>query len=1399
MGPYINYFDIDPEYLPQINKSIIEDKPDLWKKFYPHETFVKLLKDTISVLSRKQKMSIWVEGSYGTGKSHAVLTLKKLLDANEADTKDYFEKFSDQLTYDLYKQFQQVKTDDKKVLTVHRYGSSSIQNDNDLVFAIQDSILNALQENGMEYTGGKSLKNAAIARLSDENWKEAFNKCIQNEYSNLFFGDDVDGIIEKLKTYDDTSLAMLMKKIMQVGDEQGIKVLTMSTTDLCEWIKDIIEKNNLKGIVFIWDEFTEYFKLNMRALTGFQELADLSGSVPFYFIIVTHDVSHMFPETDKTWKHLQGRFIVPKCTIELPENMAFHLMGTAMRKNPDPVALKRWNELVDDLYNRTGNCRAAIKKKANISDDELKAILPIHPYAALILKHISSAFASNQRSMFDFIKNDTGDDIKGFQWFINNKEPYDDNPFLTVDMLWDYFYEKGKEDLSPDIRSILDCYSKATTEQLDDNEKRVFKVILLLQAISHQVGDAVELFIPNEENLDNAFEGSDLDVAEANGIAKKLVRDKVVYKQPLGGNKFQYCVYRNVVDTEAIDKYKKDIRNEKTSKLIDEGKLGDLLNLTGALRLRCKFEYVCDSNIKNEALKLQQMQDSDSNKLYGVMAFAKNDAEGRIVSDYIKELLDKSSDKFILIDASINPMGEDLYEQYVEAVANEKYQRTKNPNQANQHAENAKEILAKWKDKLEVGNFIVYSAKNKEGKRVTGIKQLINLLTQINITAYPLCLESGAPVTDPMWSSNALAKGAEYGAKQKVAGQFNDRLIDFIGKEAWKVDKYWESAPGLIISKIKIEVDKTINEGFEKEGRVSIKTIYDSLTEEPFGFLPCNLSAFVLGFVLKEYADGNYSWSDGFVNVPLDIAKLKDMIADIIKFSNTSSNRYKDNYIVKMTEDEKAFNHVASIVFNIDESNCTSIEDTRKLVRNRMQELSFPLWSIKEVARTKESSLMFDKLNDMVDCFIGLANNKNMNEDISDVTLASTIGKLYMDDTSIASTLAKYVNEDSCKEGMEIYLYSYNDGQLKNLAKEIDDKGQYINEVRNKFDADAATWVWNKDTAHKKIDEVILEYQIIAESNKYIVQSKNFKDCIAEWCNTCDNIRISYKYAEDEWQELSQLMLLLFDIKRQGTIAETKKNLFLDNLKIYGKKFSDFYSEQTPLFKRVCSYLFTQAHYSFTDKEITDIYALIPRSVFASETKAGYQSLVQEKIKQYLSDSKLKVLKDIWMDKTNTSSPKSWSEKYFVPIMIMVPENEFESAKRAFATLNDKHPSTGEVEFALEYISKCTYLEQLSDYQLREKLFAEKMIKSFSVILPDNEKVKEYLRTSLSDISPYDWFANPAVENKIKAMANAEYNSAGCGIALEKIDSMDEEDLKRYLKRLIQDNMLVGIEIIKYN
>lgn len=88
-------------------------------------------------------------------------------------------------------------------------------------------------------------------------------------------------------------------------------------------------------------------------------------------------------------------------------------------------------------------------------------------------------------------------------------------------------------------------------------------------------------------------------------------------------------------------------------------------------------------------------------------------------------------------------------------------------------------------------------------------------------------------------------------------------------------------------------------------------------------------------------------------------------------------------------------------------------------------------------------------------------------------------------------------------------------------------------------------------------------------------------------------------------------------------------------------------------------------------------------------------------------------------------------------------------------------------------------------------------LSNYDVILTDLDDVRDYLVRTVG--SPYSWLGLPSVETKLKEMAQAKYDETGCDTALEKIDSMDVEDVKRYLKQLIRGNMTVGIEIIKDN
>ena len=224
-----------------------------------------------------------------------------------------------------------------------------------------------------------------------------------------------------------------------------------------------------------------------------------------------------------------------------------------------------WNNCADSLNGRLSDSRKAVMEAVNIKDPKgIKDIMPIHPMAALVLKNIASAFASNQRSMFDFIK--VRDDSKAFQWFISNYGPDDDYPLLTIDMLWDFFYEKGKDNLSPDIRMILDAYPQQ--KNLRDDQRRVLQTILIMQAIDKRLGGEIDVLKPTDQNISYAFEGitSGMDV-KCKHLAKGLCDLGILVKTPIGNNKFAYGVAVLAGDQARINEIKKRVRNVSSTEV----------------------------------------------------------------------------------------------------------------------------------------------------------------------------------------------------------------------------------------------------------------------------------------------------------------------------------------------------------------------------------------------------------------------------------------------------------------------------------------------------------------------------------------------------------------------------------------------------------------------------------------------------------------------------------------------------------------------------------------------------------------------------------------------------------------------------------------------------------------
>lgn len=559
---YSDYFEVNEEYFPCFDESAI-NKGATWDDTYPHATFVELLNATERMLGGTTNRSLWIHGAYGTGKSKCAYALKKILEVSEEELSAYWDKY-EQLRNNQPLLGKILGHKEQGIICAYRYASGSISTPEQLFMAVQESIKIALENQNVTYRGENTLKESAILWLQDSAHNSFMNELLKkNEWQSLFSQSTADEIINSLKKNSDVS--ELMNNLFKLAAKEGITALSLDSDGIRNWILDII-KNNDSKIVFVWDEFSDFFRQNRNSLSEFQKLISICQEAPFYFVVVTHPISSL-STNDDSWKIVQQRF--DKVEITMPSNIAFDLIGDAFK--PKTEAVESWMQLTDDLNARLHSSRQAVMKSTDVSKEAvMRNMLPIHPMAAIVLKNIATAYQANQRSMFDFIKTPKELDTKAFQWFIQNFGPTDDRPLITIDMLWDFFYVKGSGYLSSDIKLILDTFPQQT--MLQEKEKVVLKTILIMQAIDQRLGGAVEVLKPTDQNLSYAFEGDwDVYENECKGIAKGLVSKGVLILSPIADNKKVYNAAVLAGDGAKIEGYKKEIRDKSTTaKLVSE-------------------------------------------------------------------------------------------------------------------------------------------------------------------------------------------------------------------------------------------------------------------------------------------------------------------------------------------------------------------------------------------------------------------------------------------------------------------------------------------------------------------------------------------------------------------------------------------------------------------------------------------------------------------------------------------------------------------------------------------------------------------------------------------------------------------------------------------------------------
>lgn len=1389
---YIEYFNIDKDFFRCIDQEAICKSPELWKKTYPHPTFVALLKNVERMLAGS-KSPVWVHGAYGTGKSQCAYALKRILEVPEAELREYWED-------DRYKHVLQTNANkdllsrllghkERKIVAAYRYASGGINGTRDLLLAVQDSVKAALVEAGVSYQGENTLRDSVIAWLEDPLNKKHFDEYLQlPEFSSRFSQSTADEVLKDL--HKGGELKELMENIFYLSDKRGITAFELNTDRLIDWLKDIINKNEIK-IVLIWDEFSSYFKNNRNSLDEFQKIASLAQSTAFYFVVVTHQTSSVITNSqDQAWKVVQQRYEFTEIT--LPDSIAFDLIGSALEVNP--AAKSTWESTANNLYALVPESSRAVMQMASITNDEvIKKIMPIHPYAAMVLKYIAEAFEANQRSMFDFIKTADNEDVKAFQWFISNTATDDDRPLLTVDLLWNFFYEKGRNNLTADIQSILDTYPRQ--QNLSRKEQSVLKTILIIQAIDQRTGNQIELFRLTDKNLSLAFEGiSELEGNAAVSIAKKLVNDGVLIKRKIGNNQEVYAVVALAGDQAKIEKNKNDLRSSlTTAKLIAEGDLASVLPLTPALKLRFDIDPPNSKLLTASAgSDFTRLLTSLKSKDYGwrfiaVLCFAKDDTEVPLFRKAIEQAAASEDYKHIIfIDALSTPLGSDAFERYVEFQAMSMYYSSNDKDLARKYAKDAQNILdTEWKNSIEKGAFIVYSAAYRAGERQPNAMGVISMLQSLVITKYPLVMDFNKGLTENMLKLTQAKSSAKHGALITSGGavaNIEKWTLDSAPNSVWKVDRYWEqpALSGLPISRIKIALENKIKDAFDNGGgQVSIRDLYNMLEEE-YGFSQSNLSAFLAGFLLKEYCDDTYRFIDNTGKPFESVSKeetLAFMLSDYIGNSNLA--KYKDTYIARMTVDEKAFYALSEKAFGILPDSCATVGTAAISVGKKMTDLGLPIWVLSEVDEFG--------VYDVVEKYITLVQKEGAEAQ----KIAIEIGKLARVKSTLGDNLKTLITKENCQNGIRKYLKTFEGGKILDLARDINAEANLIDDIRRLFSIERSR-LWIKATGEEEIRKLLIEYGVARETNSILSANTNsLKTALATWRDRLKFVHVSAEGFKIKYPHLTKLIDFMAKIYGQTELLYDQYRTFLAELQSNGTKFAELLNDEKSLFINIYSPYLDDIDLTDMD-DVGEIIGKLPVGMF-SMTASECNIKVKDKVNEFRKGQLKVKLFAIWKDKTNTSTPKQWSSKYSTPILALVVGNDYDKAKKTFETLNQTNPPEFAIKDALAFLENASFFEDLQSTEKRDEAFVKYIIGNYSKMLTIT-KVRE--RLERLTIEPYDWFSHPAVQAEVKKLAEAEYFAGGSDTALSILGKMTDYERDAYIKRLVKENVAVGIEII---
>lgn len=1022
--------------------NIQEEAHDEWKTFIANDQFNEILGKMVKSVRNNDAdhhKSVWIAGTYGTGKSHAGAVLKHLFCDPIEEIQEYVMEEYKRDKYAVLRQSVLKVREQKRLFPVNLYGQQSIAHEEDLSLQLQKQIKEALKRANIEITVQTDF-DTLVQHIEEQ--PAIWQSLVDNNVILRSVAPD----LKKLKQLLLSGETEVLERVRSAQRAAGIDI-RMKGNDLQQWILEV--QNKLKeqgtydGLLIIWDEFTEIMtsSIGVRLLVQLQKIAEamMNAENDSYFLFISHP-SALNSLKEEEREKTKGRYHYVSYNME-PVS-AFKIMSKKFKVVDDSTY-----EACKDRFFTSNADLLQLFSSASANDDETKEnirnLFPLHPSTANLAAYYAREAGSSSRSVFEFLASDA------VREFLDNESNYDNRRVITADQLWDYVQEYFESDTAR-FGAVTERYNShhLAVEAAGDQYLKVFKGILLLNALNNIANS--DTVTPSTENIEFLFLGTDVQYY-LEGILDFLNDKSIIQRQPNGN----YSILFTALPGEEIQSIKDELRNGNFLYMDQVIKFGDTARTLfdkQFSQVSRPLNYQFFAKQGNEYTLLSRVENVKAQakpyELYLAILVAKTQEEVLLLKDIAER--NSSEERFVntIFVVMETYMGEKNYERFIEYQANAQCaQRHGLPNQQKTYAKNASDMLVEWIGKMK-GNPVTFYLRG-ESMPISGSK----LSSSLNNSIAPLIFDCGPESLEIIRTKNsatywkkAIVKATvdavmSYNTKQEVVAACGGqaRHVEFLLQDSVDDNLKLKADvdPAHPLKKACDYVDEWLSgRHTNKNQTFNLGDKLKGLTEAPYGFYPSYASMAMVAFAMRKYANQIFD-TNGKQRTS---AHLVDDVVEMFKAWESDKTSNKLNFMFESKEAGKVCKYLIDM-FALKKlknySNISSLKDARWAIQHDYaKQIGYPLWSLTHCYsqyNTEEMRTLIQNISRVVADPESMKNPSLLNETITGYEMQKfEFGNLLNENGG-----ANY------KEGFESFLMSIEIADVK--SEELEEARQYLN------------------------------------------------------------------------------------------------------------------------------------------------------------------------------------------------------------------------------------------------------------------------------------------------------------------------------------------------------------------